>query len=57
MARRARRYHREQRNHALVKRLGADEVIDYRKERFEERLRDYDVVYDTLGGNEQLRSF
>ena len=46
-----------ERNHALVKRLGADEVIDYRKERFEERLRDYDVVYDTLAGDEQLRSF
>jgi NADPH:quinone reductase-like Zn-dependent oxidoreductase len=34
----------------LVKRLGADIVIDYRKDDFETILRDYDVVLDTLGG-------
>lgn len=33
-----------------VKRLGADIVIDYRKDDFETLLRDYDVVLDTLGG-------
>src|SRR6185436_3875390 len=33
-----------------VKRLGADIVIDYKKEDFETILRDYDVVLDTLGG-------
>jgi NADPH:quinone reductase-like Zn-dependent oxidoreductase len=33
-----------------VKRLGADIVIDYRKDDFETILRDYDVVLDTLGG-------
>ncbi len=33
-----------------VKRLGADIVIDYRKETFETILRDYDVVLDTQGG-------
>jgi len=38
----------------LVKRLGADVVIDYKKERFEERLRDYDVVLNSLDG-ETLR--
>jgi NADPH:quinone reductase-like Zn-dependent oxidoreductase len=33
-----------------VKGLGADIVIDYRKDDFETTLRDYDVVLDTLGG-------
>ena len=33
-----------------VKGLGADTVIDYRKDDFETTLRDYDVVLDTLGG-------
>jgi len=33
-----------------VKGLGADIVIDYRKDNFETILRDYDVVLDTLGG-------
>ncbi|SRR6266496_713666 len=33
-----------------VKRLGADVVIDYRKDDFETILHDYDVVLDTLGG-------
>jgi NADPH:quinone reductase-like Zn-dependent oxidoreductase len=33
-----------------VKRLGADIVIDYKKEDFETILHDYDVVFDTLGG-------
>jgi NADPH:quinone reductase-like Zn-dependent oxidoreductase len=34
-----------------VKRLGADIVIDYRKDDFETLLHDYDVVLDTLGGD------
>jgi alcohol dehydrogenase len=33
-----------------VKRLGADIVIDYKKDAFETVLQDYDVVLDTLGG-------
>lgn len=33
-----------------VKRLGADIVIDYKKDDFETILHDYDVVLDTLGG-------
>ena len=33
-----------------VKRLGADIVIDYRKDDFETILHDYDAVLDTLGG-------
>lgn len=33
----------------LVKRLGADVVVDYKKDDFEEVLRDYDVVVNSLG--------
>lgn len=46
-----------ERNVELAKRLGADIVIDYHKERFEDALRDMDVVFDTLGDDTQLRSF
>ena len=34
----------------LVKRLGADIVIDYKKDDFEKLLHDYDVVLNSLGG-------
>jgi NADPH:quinone reductase-like Zn-dependent oxidoreductase len=34
----------------LVRGLGADVVIDYKKQAFETILHDYDVVLDTLGG-------
>ncbi len=30
--------------------LGADEVIDYKTEEFENRIKDYDAVLDTVGG-------
>lgn len=33
----------------LVKSLGADKIINYKTERFGDTLRDYDVLYDTLG--------
>jgi NADPH:quinone reductase-like Zn-dependent oxidoreductase len=46
-----------EKNIALVKSLGADEVIDYKNEKFEERLQDIDLVFDTLGGDIQKRSF
>ncbi|MFE0774417.1 NADP-dependent oxidoreductase [Streptomyces sp. NPDC058861] len=42
--------------HALVRELGADEVIDYREVRFEDVLRDVDVVLDGIGGETAERS-
>ena len=41
----------------LVRSLGADDVIDYHAPRFEERLRDIDVVLDTIGGETRERSW
>jgi alcohol dehydrogenase len=41
----------------LVKSLGADRIINYRKENFDELLTGYDAVYDTLGGSILKRSF
>ncbi|MGH7438053.1 MAG: NADP-dependent oxidoreductase [Polyangiaceae bacterium] len=44
-------------NHALVKQLGASEVIDYKTQRFEEVVAPCDVVLDTQGGETLERSF
>lgn len=41
----------------FVKSLGADHVIDYRTEKFEDRVSGLDVVFDTLGGDSLNRSF
>jgi len=46
-----------QRNAALVRELGADVVIDYRTQRFEDVVRDCDLVFDTQGEGTLLRSF
>ncbi len=40
-----------------IKELGADEVIDYKNQSFEDMLHDYDAVYDTVGGETHLKSF
>jgi NADPH:quinone reductase-like Zn-dependent oxidoreductase len=40
----------------FVKQLGADEVIDYKKEKFDEKIENIDLVFDTLGGETQTRS-
>jgi NADPH:quinone reductase-like Zn-dependent oxidoreductase len=40
-----------------VRQFGADEVIDYRRTKFEEVARDVDVVLDTIGGETQERSW
>ncbi|MGD6890992.1 NADP-dependent oxidoreductase [Bacillus mobilis] len=41
----------------LVKSLGADEIINYKIEKFEEILKDYDAVFDTIGGTTLEKSF
>lgn len=40
-----------------VKALGADQVIDYANERFEDAVTDVDFVLDTQGGETLMRSF
>lgn len=44
-------------NVAAVRALGADRVVDYRADDFSDRVRDVDVVLDTLGGEVQERSW
>ncbi|EZP25679.1 NADP-dependent oxidoreductase [Pseudomonas sp. RIT288] len=44
-------------NHAYLKQLGADQVIDYTALAFEERASEVDVVLDLVGGDTQNRSF
>lgn len=44
-------------NVELVRSLGADTVIDYRKQKFEEVLRDYDAVLGTIAGETLEKSF
>jgi NADPH:quinone reductase-like Zn-dependent oxidoreductase len=41
----------------FVRSLGADEVLDYAKDRFEERVRDIELVFDLVGGETLNRSF
>jgi NADPH:quinone reductase-like Zn-dependent oxidoreductase len=41
----------------FVKQLGADEVIDYKKKRFEDVIRDVDMVFDLIAGDTQERSW
>ena len=41
----------------FVRDLGADDVIDYRAERFEERVQKVDAVFDTVGGDTLRRSW
>lgn len=44
-------------NTGIVAELGADQFVDYTKTRFEEIVKDVDVVFDTLGGDTQDRSW
>lgn len=44
-------------NSALVKSLGADEIIDYRAQAFEKTIKDVDIVFDSLGGEIQEKSW
>ncbi|TPG51606.1 NADP-dependent oxidoreductase [Sphingomonas glacialis] len=41
----------------FVRGLGADTVIDYKNQRFEDIATDLDMVFDTQGGETQARSF
>ncbi|MBI2029631.1 NADP-dependent oxidoreductase [Candidatus Gottesmanbacteria bacterium] len=41
----------------FVKSLGADEVIDYKRQSFEKVLKDFDAVFDTVGGEVSDKSF
>jgi NADPH:quinone reductase-like Zn-dependent oxidoreductase len=43
------------RGEALVRRLGADVVIDYQRERFEDKLSGYDAAFDLVGGDTLAR--
>lgn len=45
------------RNAELVRGLGADIVIDYKTQRFEDVVHDYDLVFDTQAGDIRHRSF
>jgi NADPH:quinone reductase-like Zn-dependent oxidoreductase len=45
------------RNQDLVRKLGADETLDYQTTRFEDVVHDVDVVFDTIGGDTQKRSW
>jgi NADPH:quinone reductase-like Zn-dependent oxidoreductase len=41
----------------IARRLGADQVIDYKAEDFAAKVSGLDVVLDTIGGETQVRSF
>jgi NADPH:quinone reductase-like Zn-dependent oxidoreductase len=45
------------RNEEFVRKLGADEFIDYKKTKFEDKISAVDVVFDTVGGDTQERAF
>lgn len=44
-------------NFDFVRSLGADEIIDYHSQNFEDVLKDYDAVFDTLGGKNLKNAF
>ncbi|OTN89309.1 oxidoreductase, zinc-binding [Enterococcus sp. 7E2_DIV0204] len=46
-----------EKNHDLLEKLGADEIIDYHTTNFAEVLTDIDLVFDTMGGDIQKSSF
>jgi NADPH:quinone reductase-like Zn-dependent oxidoreductase len=45
------------RNEEFVRKLGADEFIDYKKAKFEDKVSCVDVVFDAVGGETQERAF
>jgi NADPH:quinone reductase-like Zn-dependent oxidoreductase len=44
-------------NENFVRSLGADEFVDYTREKIEQRVGEVDVVFDTVGGDTLERSF
>jgi NADPH:quinone reductase-like Zn-dependent oxidoreductase len=44
-------------NIEMVRALGADTVIDYKSQKFEDTVRDCDLVFDTLGGATREKSY
>jgi NADPH:quinone reductase-like Zn-dependent oxidoreductase len=44
-------------NIEFVKELGASEAIDYRQTRFEDEVKDADLILDVVGGDTLIRSF
>jgi NADPH:quinone reductase-like Zn-dependent oxidoreductase len=45
------------RNEGFVRDLGADEFVDYTKQKFEEVVKEVDVVFDAVGGDTFERAF
>jgi NADPH:quinone reductase-like Zn-dependent oxidoreductase len=41
----------------FVRGLGADQIVDYKKQKFEDEVNDVDLVYDLIAGEVQERSF
>jgi NADPH:quinone reductase-like Zn-dependent oxidoreductase len=41
----------------FVQEMGANQMIDYKTQKFEDILNDYDAVFDTIGGETYRRSF
>jgi NADPH:quinone reductase-like Zn-dependent oxidoreductase len=41
----------------MARRLGADQAIDYKHQKFEDEVKDIDLVYDLIAGETQTRSF
>jgi NADPH:quinone reductase-like Zn-dependent oxidoreductase len=44
-------------NKQFVQELGADVIIDYKSQNFEDLLNNYDAVFDTIGSQTYRRSF
>src|SRR5262249_8609760 len=45
------------RNDQFVRKLGADEFVDYKKAKFEDKVSAVDLVFDTVGSDTQERAF
>jgi NADPH:quinone reductase-like Zn-dependent oxidoreductase len=45
------------RNEEFVRKLGADEFVDYKKAKIEDKVNAIDLVFDTVGGETQERAF